>query len=332
MSPKQIASSSSAALSTNRAKAMKQSSTKIGLLLISVAVLAWGLLPIALKLSTTFIDPVSFTWFRFILALIFSLAIQTYTKQLHQFKHLTKKGWGLLLLCTACSVINYISFVASLNYLSPGQAQLNFQTAPFFLAFGGILFFKERLTALQMAGFATLALGMLLFLHPYLNINANGDNGIWLGVLIIQFSALSWTSYALIQKVLVKQLSPNNILLFIYGFGVIALLPMCDFSSASSYNTEQWLIIFYAAFNTLLAYSCFAQSMKYLSTAQTGAMIALTPILSFAATYWAATIPSWQDTITTPQLDWLSSVGVVLVIVSVIAIQVLPSLLRKRGL
>ena len=309
------------------------SSSNIGLLLISVAVLSWGTLPVALKLSTPFIDPITLTWFRFLFALVISFILQLMFKQLGQFKGLTAKAWCLLLVASICSVLNYVTFVYALEHLTPGQAQLNFQTAPFFLAFGGILFFKERLTAIQMTGFATLALGMLLFFHPYLDFSGDIKSNtpqLWLGILIIQFSALSWTSYALIQKVLVKQISPNNILLFIYLFGVIAMLPFCDFSNAGNFNNYQWTIIFYAAINTLLAYGCFAQSMKFLSTAQTGAMISLTPILSLAASNWAAQIPSWQNIIVPAPIDALSVIGVALVIFAVIAIQVIPELQKRK--
>lgn len=321
---------SSSGPSSNQAP-LGLSASSIGLLLIGVAVLSWGTLPVALKLTTDFIDPITLTWFRFLFALIASFIMQLMLKQLGQFKGLSKKAWAMLLAASICSVLNYTTFVYALEHLTPGQAQLNFQTAPFFLAFGGILFFKERLTAIQMAGFATLALGMLLFFHPYLDFSGNNaSEQLWLGVLIIQFSALSWTSYALIQKVLVKQINPNNILLFIYFFGIIVMLPMCNFSAAGHYNADQWTIIFYTALNTLLAYGCFAQSMKYLSTAQTGAMIALTPLLSFAATNWAATIPSFQQIIVPAPIDALSAVGVVLVIFSVIAIQVLPELKKRK--
>lgn len=309
------------------------SSSNIGLLLIGVAVLSWGTLPIALKLSTPFIDPVTLTWFRFLFALVVSFLMQWFFKQLGQFKGLSAKDWGLLLLGAIFSALNYITFVYSLEHLSPGQAQLNFQTAPFFLAFGGILFFKERLTAIQMTGFATLALGMMLFFHPYLNLSdtiSDDRAQLWLGVLIIQFSALSWTSYALIQKKLVKQISPNNILLFIYSFGVIVMFPLCDFSTASNYSNDQWTIIVYAAINTLLAYGCFAQSMKFLSTAQTGAMLSLTPLLSLVATNWAAKVPSWQHIIVPAPIDRLSGLGLMLVIFAVIAIQVLPELQKRK--
>lgn len=309
------------------------SSSNIGLLLISVAVLSWGTLPIALKLSTPFIDPITLTWFRFLFALVVSFFMQLMFKQLGQFKGLSAKTWGLLMMASVCSALNYVTFVYSLEHLTPGQAQLNFQTAPFFLAFGGILFFKERLTAIQMAGFATLALGMLLFFHPYLDFSSSMDDTntqLWLGVLIIQFSALSWTSYALLQKLLVKQLSPNNILLFIYFLGSIVMLPLCDFSSTSNYDSYQWTIIFYAAMNTLLAYGCFAQAMKYLSTAQTGAMLSLTPLLSLVASNWAAKVPSWQHIIVPAPIDVLSGIGVILVIFAVIAIQVLPELQKRK--
>jgi drug/metabolite transporter (DMT)-like permease len=302
---------------------------QFGLLFISVAIVFWGMLPIALKLSGAFIDPVTLTWFRFLVALVVSILIQWSAGSLKQFAALDAKVWLRLVLAGVFLMLNYVSFVYSLDYLAPGAAQLNFQTSPFFLAFGGVLFFKERLNAVQLSCFATLALGMLMFFHPYLDLSGANNHQVWIGVMIIQFSALSWTSYALLQKSLLNRLSPANVLLVIYGLGIFVMAPFSDFSQFASMDSFEWQIALFCAANTLIAYGCFGQSMKYWPTAQVSAMLALTPVFSFSATALVVSIGWWPEVFHADELDGLSLLGIGVIIVSVMVVQLLP-LYRNR--
>ncbi|MCS6232870.1 DMT family transporter [Shewanella baltica] len=302
---------------------------QLGLIFISVAIVFWGMLPIALKLSGAFIDPVTLTWFRFLVALVVSILIQWSAGSLKQFAVLDAKVWLRLVLAGIFLMLNYVSFVYSLDYLAPGAAQLNFQTSPFFLAFGGVLFFKERLNAVQLSCFATLALGMLMFFHPYLDLSGANNHQVWIGVMIIQFSALSWTSYALLQKSLLNRLSPANVLLVIYGLGIFVMAPFSDFSQFASMDSFEWQIALFCAANTLIAYGCFGQSMKYWPTAQVSAMLALTPVFSFSATALVVSIGWWPEVFHADELDGLSLLGIGVIIVSVMVVQLLP-LYRNR--
>ncbi|WP_283630346.1 DMT family transporter [Shewanella baltica] len=302
---------------------------QLGLIFISVAIVFWGMLPIALKLSGAFIDPVTLTWFRFLVALVVSILIQWSAGSLKQFAALDAKVWLRLVLAGVFLMLNYVSFVYSLDYLAPGAAQLNFQTSPFFLAFGGVLFFKERLNAVQLSCFATLALGMLMFFHPYLDLSGANNHQVWIGVMIIQFSALSWTSYALLQKSLLNRLSPANVLLVIYGLGIFVMAPFSDFSQFASMDSFEWQIALFCAANTLIAYGCFGQSMKYWPTAQVSAMLALTPVFSFSATALVVSIGWWPEVSHADELDGLSLLGIGVIIVSVMVVQLLP-LYRNR--
>jgi EamA domain-containing membrane protein RarD len=131
---------------------------RLGLIFVSIAVFFWGILPIALKLSGGFITPVTLTWFRFVMALVVTLLIQWRLGALRHFVGLSVSAWVKLVLAGVLLMCNYVSFVYSLGYLAPGTAQLNFQTAPFFLAFGGVLFFKERFNAFATELFCHVSL------------------------------------------------------------------------------------------------------------------------------------------------------------------------------
>ena len=309
---------------------MASTNFRLGLFFVSTAVIFWSIAPIALKLSASFIDPVTLTWFRFLIAMIVSFFIQYYSGKLSEFKKLNKADWSKLVLAALFSIGNYISFVYCLDYLTPGQAQLNFQTAPFFMAIGGVLFFKEKVNAVQIMCFSTLALGMMLFFHPYIDFSQTSNNDIWLGVLIVQFSALTLSSYALVQKSLVQRLSSNNILLFVYGFGTLAMVPFSQWQSFTHMQSNDWIIALFCAAITLVAFGCFAQSMKYWPTSQVGPMVALTPILSITSTAIVASLGWWPEIIKADELDLLTILGMILVVISVFGIQLLPVLLEKR--
>ncbi|QSX40411.1 DMT family transporter [Shewanella cyperi] len=303
---------------------------RLGLLFVAVAVFFWGMLPIALKLSGDFIDPVTLTWFRFLVALIVSVLVQWLAGSLRQFAALRGGDWWRLLAAGVLLMANYVSFVFSLDFLAPGVAQLNFQTAPFFLAFGGVLFFGERLKPVQLACFAGLAMGMLLFFHPQLDFSGHADKQVMLGVLVVQFSAASWTSYALLQKALIGRLSPANVLLFIYGLGVVLMAPFCDFGHFNTMDKGDWLVAGFCAINTLVAYGCFGQSMKYWPTAQVSAMLALTPVVSFSLTALVVALGWWPEVIKGDSIDGLSLMGMLLIILSVMTLQLLPLWQKRR--
>ncbi|WP_305845805.1 EamA family transporter [Photobacterium kishitanii] len=116
---------------------------KLGLLYSSITLLFWGILPIALKLSEEFIDATSLSWFRFFIAFIIIFIIQLSSNNLNQFRKITKIEAIKLLFAGVFLTLNYVTFVLTLKYLSPGEAQLNFQVAPFFSPLAAYCFLKN---------------------------------------------------------------------------------------------------------------------------------------------------------------------------------------------
>lgn len=302
-----------------------------GLFFCSVCVLFWSALPIALKLSGGFSDPVTLTWLRFSVAGIMLIIWQGMRGKLVEFTRLTRKQWLTLFTAGTLLIINYSFFVWSLDYLHPGVAQLSFQTAPLFLAVGGMIFFKERVRWQQWGCFVVLAIGMLVFFHPVLGGNLGGDPAlIALGFLIVQTSACAWCFYALLQKSLFKTLSSTNILLGIYLYAMVVMLPFSSPTELLEMDMSQTLVALFCCINTILAYGAFAQAMNYWQTVQVSASIALTPVIAFIATELCVAMGLWQGIIESSHADSLSLFGMALVVMAAISVQFITAALNKR--
>lgn len=305
-----------------------------GLFFSSVCVLFWSMLPIALKLSGDFSDPVTLTWFRFTGAGIVLLIWQGLHGRLAEFRNLTGRNWLTLFSAGAFLIVNYTCFAWSLDYLHPGIAQLSFQVAPFFLALGGWVFFKEWIRWQQWTCFAVLGLGMLLFFHPVLNggFAAQSLDATLIGFVIVQTGVVCWSIYALLQKSLFSKLSPTNILLGIYLFALVSMLPFTRPSDLLAMNSSETLVAVFCSLNTLVAYGSFAQAMKYWQTVQVSVCVALTPVIAFILTELCVALGLWQTVITSINADSLSLLGMGLVIGAAIVVQVITATFNKRQL
>ena len=183
------------------------------------------------------------------------------------------------------------------------------------MALGGLVFFKEKVRLQQWACFAVLAVGMLTFFHPVLEGKAVGDpNTILTGFLIVMMSAMAWCLYALLQKALFSKLSPTNILLGIYVYAMLVMLPFSQPSELLSMNQFEFWVAAFCCLNTLVAYGSLAKAMGYWQTVQVSAAIALTPVIAFIITEACVQIGLWQGVIQSAHADALSLFGMALVV------------------
>jgi drug/metabolite transporter (DMT)-like permease len=300
-----------------------------GLFFSAITVLFWGMLPIALKLSGHFSDPITLTWLRFSVAALILGLWQWQRGKLNEFKWLTKQDWLRLLAAGTFLIINYTSFAWSLDFLLPGSAQLSFQIAPLFLALGGLFFLKERINWQQWLCFVGIGLGMLIFFHPV--IGQDGQGSMWVGFAIIQLSAAAWSLYALLQKSLFKRLAPTNILLAIYVYALIVMLPFSSPSELLKMSSDDTWIAAFCCLNTLVAYGAFAQAMRYWQTVQVSASVALTPVMAFILTELCVALGWWSGSISSSHADLLSLFGMLIVIVSAINVQLISARVQRKA-
>ncbi|NLQ18865.1 DMT family transporter [Marinomonas sp. M1K-6] len=300
-----------------------------GLFFSSITVLFWGMLPIALKLSSGFSDPITLTWLRFSVAGILLGLWQWQRGKLGEFKSLVKKDWLRLFTAGTFLIVNYTCFAWSLDFLLPGSAQLSFQVAPLFLALGGLFFLKESIHWQQWLCFVGIGLGMLVFFHPIFGLGGQGS--IWLGFAIVQLSAAAWSLYALLQKSLFKRLAPSNILLAVYLYALLVMLPFSSPSELLNMSSDEAWIAAFCCLNTLIAYGAFAQAMRYWQTVQVSASVALTPVMAFILTELCVALGWWTGSISSSHADLLSLLGMLIVIVSAINVQWISARAQRKA-
>lgn len=258
---------------------------QLGLVLALVTALCWGVLPVALKITLTGMDPYTITWYRFAVAAFVLGAILAATRRLPALGSLDRYGWGLLAVALLGLVGNYVLYLLALEQTSPTVTQTVIQVSPICLLLGGLIFFKERFSTRQWLGFSILIPGLALFFNRRLPELTDFGQGLGLGVLMLIVAAIVWTGYALAQKQLLKTLNSQQILWVLYLGAVLLLLPTSAPLTVRSLEPLQgWLLAFCCA-NTLIAYGAFAEALEHWEVSRVSAVLSLAPLFTLA-TMW----------------------------------------------
>src|SRR5215510_10905311 len=122
---------------------------KLGFGLALTTAVLWGVLPIALKVALTELDPWTITWSRFAGALVAMGIWLAKRGQLPIAKLREPKVWRWLIPGFVGLTGNYVLYVIGLSYTSPAVAQVVMQIAPLMLLILGMFFFHERFSHLQ---------------------------------------------------------------------------------------------------------------------------------------------------------------------------------------
>jgi drug/metabolite transporter (DMT)-like permease len=284
---------------------------RLGLVLTLITAACWATLPVALKLVLQELDPITLTWFRFLVAALVTGGWLAARGRLGGYRALDRRGWAMLGVAALMLVGNYVFYLLGVQHTTPANAQLLIQFAPLLMALGGIWVFGERFRAAQWLGLALLVAGMGLFFIDQLATSAKAP-GYLLGSALVIVGAIVWAVYALLQKQLLVRLGSMQILLFIYVFASIALLPFAHPASLLELDALHWALLAYCAFNTIGAYGAFAEALAHWEASRVSAILAVTPLLCIAAA-WAvhALWPQWLAPERITPWGWLGAALVV---------------------
>ena len=284
---------------------------RLGLTLTVITALCWATLPIALKIALDVLDPITLTWFRFLVAALFTAAWLGLRGKLRGpragYGGLGRRGWLMLLVAAVMLVGNYVFYLLGVQHTTPANAQLLIQLAPLLMALGGIWVFGERFRAAQWFGLALLALGMALFFADQLAAAARAP-GYVLGSALVIVGAIVWAVYALLQKQLLVKLGSMQILLFIYVVATLMLLPFAHPATLLQLDALHWAVLAFCAFNTIGAYGAFAEALAHWEASRVSAVLATTPLLCIAAiTGVHALWPQWLAPERITALGWIGA-------------------------
>lgn len=239
----------------------------------------WGFMAIVLKVISYELPSVTVVWFRFFAAFLV-LGIWTLIFRRGDFRIFVRPP-GLLFLTAFFLGLNYLGFIGGIKYVSPSSSQVFIQIAPVSFALSGIIIFREHVNWKHIVGFTLVLSGIGLFYSEQLKDLASAGEHFTLGMLLVLGGGLSWAVFATMQKALVKNHSPNQLNLFIYGFCSLLLLPLVKFSNLQGMPTANWYLLLYLGLNTVLAYGSLALAIKFTEATRVSVIITLNPIITF---------------------------------------------------
>ena len=194
-----------------------------GVLLASTTAFLWGLLAIGLKVALNYFDSYTVVWSRFFVASVCLISYFAIKKPVY-LKVFSKPPW-MMLLAGLFLGGNYIGYMQGVHLAGPGATQIVIQTGPILLGFIGFVFFKESLSLSRGIGFGIAAIGFALFYIYQLSEFNTDKNEFIKGIAWILFAAISWTTYAILNKKLVVKWPPQQVNLIVFGLPVLLFLP-----------------------------------------------------------------------------------------------------------
>lgn len=292
---------------------LKKQNTQLGFILAINTAIMWGVVPIAMKFVISTIDAYTISWFRFVVAFL-GLTCWLYHKnsfpKLSLFK--CKKRFVLLFVSGFGLMGNFALFAFGVKYLEPTASQIVAQLGIVMFLISNVIVFKEALRVTQIIGIIVLIIGLTLFFNKnisdlFYHFNQYGI-GVWLTIL----AAVSWTIYALAQKVLLKELRAEQILWLLYFICAFFLFFLATPASLLKLNDWQWFALFFCGINTLVAYGSLVAAMEYWNASEVTAITTLAPLFSLLiADLFALLLPNY---FLMQQLNIIGYIGVIVAV------------------
>ncbi|ROP58067.1 EamA domain-containing membrane protein RarD [Enterobacter sp. BIGb0383] len=285
----------------------------IGILLAMVTAMCWGALPIAMKQVLEVMEPPTVVFYRFLMASVGLGLILTIRGKLPPLRIFRKPRWLLLLaIATAGLFGNFILFSSSLQYVSPTASQVIGQLSPVGMMIASVFILKEKMRGTQVVGALMLISGLVMFFNTSLvEIFTRLTDYTW-GVIFGVGAAMVWVSYGVAQKILLRRLASQQILLLLYTLCTIALLPLAVPSKVLELSDWQLACLIFCGLNTLVGYGALAEAMARWQAAQVSALITLTPL--FTLLFSDLLSMAWPDVFAKPMLNMVGYLGAFVVV------------------
>lgn len=256
---------------------------KKGIAFALVTAMLWGVLAVGVKLVLVEVDVITVVWVRMLTASL-GLALFFAFKQPAAFNVFVKPP-RLIWLPAVGIAINYIGYAKGIELAGPATTQVVIQTGPIILCLAGFFLFKETFVLRQKVGLIIAFVGLLFFYSRQISSMHTGQDEFIKGVLYTLAGALSWSLYSISQKAIVKTYPVQYVNLFIFTFSALVYTPFVDFSVFIGLSFWMWLGLFFLGLNTLVAYGCLGEALKYTDAGKVSVIVILNPLITFISLY-----------------------------------------------
>lgn len=172
---------------------------------------------------------------------------------------------------------------------SPTLSAMVIATIPIFSIGAGVIFFKEKVNGINIAGIFLSLIGIIMVAMAKGEL---GDNFIW-GIVLLLIAVIAEVGHASITKSLSGNYSSQIIVMYQFLIGSVYLLPLFIWKGIDGFNAEVYLsadvwypLICLAVLCSSLAFSLWVSTIKNLGVAKSSIFSALIPVAA-AIIAWA---------------------------------------------
>jgi drug/metabolite transporter (DMT)-like permease len=241
----------------------------------------WGGTFIAGRVVAEDVGPFAASFLRFAIASIFLLFI---TLKIEGKIPILKKAQIIpIILLGMTGVFAYnVFFFKGLKIIEAGRASLIIANNPIFITLFASYFFKEKLNTIKVTGIIISVIGAIIVISKG-NFYDLLNGSVGRGEFYIFCCVLTWVTYTLIGKAIMKDLSPFIPVFYSSVVGAVALFVPAYFEGMMEdlvhYSTEDWFGIFYLGFfGTVLGFVWYYQGIKIIGPMKAGQFINFVPI------------------------------------------------------
>lgn len=241
----------------------------------------WGGTFVAARVVSNHIGPFSASFIRFTAASLF--LVMAATLRGVKIPRLARHQILPAILLGMTGVFAYnIFFFKGLQTITAGRASLIVAINPVLISILSDLFFREKMHAAKIVG-AFLCLAGVILVISHGNPLSLFSGGVGVGEFFILGCVVSWVSYSLIGKVILKDMTAFAAVLYSCAIGAAALLPLALMENITgkigAFSGAEWLSLLYLAFfGTTLGFHWYYEGIAAIGAARAAVFINLVPV------------------------------------------------------